>query len=122
MFVVELCVYFLVCLVHVFVCVRRIGERRGLRGGPGKRVDGMFPGRHQSFRHERRPVDDCSPRRGGMAQSGGTKGITFHGKMDRCRESQGWTTAWSSMPDGDGMDQGEDSSKQAGSCWVARHS
>ena len=29
----------------------------------------------------------------GMAQNGGTRGGTFHGKMDRCRESQGWTTA-----------------------------
>ena len=23
---------------------------------------------------------------------GGTRGGTFHGEMDRCRESQGWTT------------------------------
>ena len=29
--------------------------------GQGKRVDGVFPGRPQSFRHQRRPVDDCSP-------------------------------------------------------------
>ena len=29
---------------------------RGLCGGPGKRVDGVFPGRPQSFRHQRRPV------------------------------------------------------------------
>ena len=27
-----------------------------------------------------------------MAQDGGTWGETFHGEMDRCRESQGWTT------------------------------
>ena len=47
--------------------VRSIGEGRGLRGGPGKRVDGVFPGRSQSFRHQRRPVDDWSPGRGGMA-------------------------------------------------------
>ena len=40
--------------------VRRIGGRRGLRGGPGKRVNGVVPGRPQSFRHQRRPVDDCS--------------------------------------------------------------
>ena len=25
--------------------------------------------------------------RGGMAQDGGTRGVTFCGKMDRCRES-----------------------------------
>ena len=29
-------------------------------------------------------------------QDGGTRGGTFHGEIDRCRESQGWTTAWSS--------------------------
>ena len=41
--------------------VWRNGGGRGLCGGPGKRVDGVFPGRPQSFRHQRRPVDDCSP-------------------------------------------------------------
>ena len=46
--------------------------------------------------------------------------VTFHGKMDRCRKNQGWTTACSGMPDCDGKDQGEDSPKQAGSCWFAR--
>ena len=30
-----------------------------------KRVDGVFPGRPQNFRHHRRPVDDCSPGRDG---------------------------------------------------------
>ena len=61
-----------------------------LCGGAEKRVDGVFPGRPQSFRHQRRPVDDCSPAgRGGMAQNGRTRGGTFHCKMDRCRGSQG---------------------------------
>ena len=32
----------------------------GCMGGEGKIVDGVFPGRLQSFRHQRRPVDDCS--------------------------------------------------------------
>ena len=31
-------------------------------GGLGKIVDGVFPGRPQSLRHQRRPMDDCSPR------------------------------------------------------------
>ena len=66
--------------------VRRDDEGRGLCRGPGKRVDGVFPGRSQSFRHQRRPVDDCSPGRGGMTQNGRTRGGTFHGEMDRCRE------------------------------------
>ena len=59
-----------------------------------------------------------------MAQDGGTRDGTFHGGMDRCRESQGWTTACSikSMPerDDDGKDQGEDSPKEAGSLVLVR--
>ena len=86
---------------------------------PGKRVDGVFPRRPQSFRHQRRPVDDCSLGRGRMSQNGRTRGGTFHGKMDGCRESQGWTTACSGIPERGGKDQGEDSPRQAGSCWFA---
>ena len=100
--------------------VRIIGGGRGLCGGTGKIVDGVFPVRLQIFRHQRRPVDDCSPRRGGMAQNGKTRGGTFHGEVDHCRESQGWTMACSSMPERDGKDQEEDSPKQADSCWFAR--
>ena len=37
---------------------------RGLCGGPGKIVGGVFPERSQSFRHQRRPVDGCSPDEG----------------------------------------------------------
>ena len=77
--------------------VRRDGGWRGLCGGPGKRVDGVFPERPQSFRPQRRPVDDCSPGRGGMVQNGRTRDGTFHGKMDRCRKNQGWTTACESI-------------------------
>ena len=101
------------------VCdIWRIGGGRGLRGGPGKRVDRVFPGRPQSFRYQRRQVDDCSPGRGGMAQDGGTRGGTFHGEINHCKESQGWTTACSSssMSGRDGKDQRQDSPKQAGSC------
>ena len=44
---------------------------------------GISPGRPQSFRNERRPVDDCSPGRGGIvAHNGGTMGGTFHGGID----------------------------------------
>ena len=74
-------------------------------GGSGKRVNRVFPGQPQSFRHQRRPVDNCSPAQGGMAQNGGTRGGTFHGEMDRCRRSQGWTTPCSGMPERDGKDQ-----------------
>ena len=92
----------------------------GCVGGQEKEWMGVFPGRSQSFRHQRRPVDDCSPGRGGMAQNGRTRGGTFHGEMDRCRENQRWTTACSGMPERDGKNQEEDSPKQAGSCWFAR--
>ena len=102
--------------------VWKINLGLGLRGGPRKTVDGVFPGRLQSFRHQRQPVDDCSPGRGQIAQDGEIRCGTFLGEMDRCRESQGWTTECSSMPEGDGNDQGENSPKQAGSCWFARHS
>ena len=51
------------------------------------------------------------------------KGRDVSCEMNCCRESQGWTKAYSSsMPKRDGKDQGEDSSKQASSCWFARHS
>ena len=65
-------------------------------------------------------VNDCSPGLGGMAQNGGTRGGTFDGELVRCRESQGWTTACSRMPERDGKDQRGDSLEQAGSCWFAR--
>ena len=50
--------------------------------------------------------------RGGFAQDGGTTGGAFHGEMERCTESQDWTTTCSSMPECEGKDQGEDSTKQ----------
>ena len=82
----------------------------------------MFPRQPQSFRHQRRPMDDCSPGREGMAQDGGTRGRTFYGETDRCRESQGWITACSGMPESDEKYHGEDSPKQAGSSWFVHHS
>ena len=101
--------------------VRRIGERGAGYVGGQEKYDRVLSGRPQSFRHQRQPVDDCcSPAREGMAQNSGTRAVTFHGEMDRCRESQGWTTACNRMSERDGKDQGEDSPKQAGSCWFAR--
>ena len=47
-----------------------------------------------------------------MTHDGGTRGETIHGKIDRCKESQGWTTACSGMPGRDGKDQEEVSLKQ----------
>ena len=59
--------------------VRRVGGGCGLCEGPGKRVNGVFPGRPQSFRNQRRSVD---PGRGGMAQNGGTRGGTRKPRLD----------------------------------------
>ena len=56
-----------------------------------------------------------------MAQNGRTRGRTFHGEMDRCRENQGWTTACSNMSERDRKDQGEYSPEQACFCWFVRH-
>ena len=83
----------------------------------------VFPGRRQSFRYERRPVNDCSSGRGDMAPDGGTRGGTFHGEMDRCRESiTGLRHAVSCMPERDEKDQGVDRPKKACSCQFARQS
>ena len=43
-----------------------------------------------------------------MAQDGGTRCGTFYDEMDRCRESEGWTTACSRTPERDRKEQGED--------------
>ena len=61
------------------------------------------------------------PRRGEMAQNSRTRGGTFRGETDRCRESQSWTTACSRMTERDGKDQEENSPKQACSCWIDCH-
>ena len=58
-----------------------------------------------------------------QAQDGGTRRATFHGELDLCREIKGWTKACSSsMLEREGKNQGQDSPKQASSCWFARHS
>ena len=88
-------------------------------GGQEKEWMGCFLDDLRAF-GQRQLVDDCSPGRGGMAQNGGTRGVTFHGEIDRCRKNQGWTTACSRMAELDGKDQEKDSPKQAGSCWFAR--
>ena len=39
--------------------VRRIGERGAGDVGGQEKYDRVLPGQPQSFRHQRRPVDDC---------------------------------------------------------------
>ena len=58
-------------------------------GGQEKEWMGCFLDDLRAFGINGRRVDDCNPGRGRMAQDGGTRGGTFHVKMDRCRESQG---------------------------------
>ena len=45
------------------------GEGRGLRGGPEKGVDGVFPRRLQNFRYPRPPVYGCNPGQKEIAQA-----------------------------------------------------
>ena len=91
-------------------------------GGQEKEWMGCFLDDLRAFDINARPVDDYSPGREGMAQDGGTRGGTFHGEMDRHRESQGWTTACRSIPERDGKNQGKGSPKQACPWWFTRHS
>ena len=54
--------------------VRKIGGGRGLRGGPGKRLHGVFPRRPQSLRYQRRSAEHCSPGRRGEWRRTAEKG------------------------------------------------
>ena len=74
------------------VMLRELVGGAGCVGGWETERGWDVSGRSQSFRNQRRPVDDCSLGRGGMSQGSGTRDGTFHGEMDRCRESQAWTT------------------------------
>ena len=85
-------------------------------------MDEVVPGRPQSFRYRRRPGEDCNLGRGQTAQDGGARDGTFHGEMDRCRESSGWTRACSSMAERDVKNQGQDSPNKACSGMFACHS
>ena len=95
----------------------RIGGGRGLCGGQEKEWMGCFLDDLRAFGINADQWTTAAQDEGEWRR---TKGATFHGEMDRCREGQGWTTACSGMPERDGKDQGEDNPKQAGSCWFAR--
>ena len=93
----------------------------GCAGGQGKKWLGCLLDNLKAFGINADQWTTVAQDEGGMAQDGGTRGGTFHGEMDRCRESQGWTAACGSLPKRHGNDQGEDSPEQACSCWFARH-
>ena len=83
-------------------------------------MDEVFHGRPQNVWYQRWPVDGRSPGLGVMAQDGRTKGGTLHGETDRCGESQGWTTAFSSMPNVTGRTKNRiTQSKRARAGWLA---
>ena len=89
--------------------VWRIGGRRRLSGGPGKRVDGAFSGRpFRAFGINADQWMTAALDEGERRRTAEQRGGTFHGEIDRCRESQGWTMACSSMPERDEKDEGED--------------
>ena len=73
--------YFVVSLgpygIHGKKCKRNDKIFNTLRRGAGKRVGAVFSGRPQSFRHQHRPVDDCSPGQEEMAQDGGARTVPF---------------------------------------------
>ena len=85
-------------------------------GGQEKELMGCFLDDVKSVRYQRRPVDDCSPGRGGMGQDGGTRSGMFHGEMDRCREGRAGLRHAVVCP----SVTGQDSPKQACSGWFAR--
>ena len=60
------------------------------------------------------------PRTRGNGAEQHNKGRNILWQNGSLQENQGWTTACSGMPERDGKNQGDDSPKQAGSCWFAR--
>ena len=96
----------------------KIGGGRGLRGGGGEEKEWM-----RCLQDDLRAFGVTAtsgrlqPRTRGNGARRRNKGRSVHG------ESRGWTTACSSrsMSEHDGKDQGEDSPKQACSCWFANH-
>ena len=70
--------------------VRRNGGGAGCVGGQEKEWMRCFLDDLRAFGiNADQWTTDCSPGRGGMVQNGKTRGGTFHGEMDRCRENQG---------------------------------
>ena len=60
------------------------------------------------------------PRTRGNGAEWQNKGWNISWQNGSLQKNQDWTTVCSDMPERDGKDQGEDSPKQAGSCWFAR--
>ena len=86
----------------------------GCVGDARKRVDGVFPGRPQIFGISAEQWTTAAQDEEKNGAGRRNKGRNFHGETYRCRESQGWTAACSSMPERHGKDQeGGDSQKQA---------
>ena len=60
----------------------------GCVGGQEKEWDGVFLERPQSFRHQRRPVDNCSPGRGEMTRNGEQGAEHFMAKWITAEEAK----------------------------------
>ena len=75
--------------------VPRTGGERALRGDAwrARKKSGWgvsWTASELSISTSTSEVGDCSRGPVRMAQNGGTRGGTFHGEIDRCRESQAW--------------------------------
>ena len=73
--------------------VRSIDGGRGLCEGPGKIGDRVVSLTTSKLSTSTPTSRRLQPRTRGNGAIRRNKGGTFHGKIDRCRESQGWTTA-----------------------------
>ena len=102
------------------VMFAKMVEGAGCVGGQEKEWMGCFLDDLRAFGINSDQWTTAAHDEGEWRRTAEQRGGTFHGKMDRCRENQGWTTACSGMPERDGKDQGEDSPKQAGSRWFVR--
>ena len=60
----------------------------GCVGGQEKEWTGCLLDNLKAFGINADQWTTAAPGRGGMAQDGGTRGGTFHSKLDRCRESR----------------------------------
>ena len=93
----------------------------GCVGGQDKRLIGCFLDDLRAFGINADQWTTAAQDEGEWRSTAEQGGEKFHGEMDHCRESQGWITACSGMPERNGNNyQREDSPKQASSCGFTR--
>ena len=95
--------------------VPRISGERGLRGGAWKRVDGVFPGRSQSFRHNADQWTTAAQDEGEWPKTAEQGAERFMAEMIAAEKVRAGLRHAVACPNVTGRNQ-------AGSCWFARHS